>query len=137
MTTDLVEADAAEFRRIVEVDWIYANECRRLHAPADSAYEVEDWTARDVTMACGWRVAYAFIPGFGSRLGLPRCSHCCDKLGLPRGVGSPKNDKECRIILGIPCTKPQRPYDGPMPIPVCTLPTGHDGEHVFRRDVTE
>jgi hypothetical protein len=36
------------------------------------------------------------MPGIFSRLGLPRCAKCCAKVGLPKGLGTPWNDKELR-----------------------------------------
>lgn len=40
---------------------------------------------------CGlW--ATLLMPGFGSRMGCPRCAHCCDRLGLARGDGVPYNE---------------------------------------------
>lgn len=82
-------------------DWLYARRYTVLHGPIAATYDAERWCARDVTFACGWTVPEAFIPGIFSRMGLKRCSRCCDKFGYPRGVGSPKNDPECRRILGI------------------------------------
>ena len=35
-------------------------------------------------------------PGLASRLALPRCVLCGDRLGLPRGKGTPDNDPDSR-----------------------------------------
>ena len=87
---------------IARVDWVYApTRFDRLHSPAEADYDPMGWLLEDVTMACGWQVDSAFIPGIFSRMSLPRCSRCCDKLGLPRGTGSPKNDDACRVALGL------------------------------------
>ena len=124
----------AELRRIAEFDWVYAGRYDRLHSPAEATYDVAAWALRDVTMACGWRVETASIPGMFSRMNLPRCSRCGDKVGLPHGDGSPKNDDACRILLGIPCMKidpaPRDEFANP---PMCRLPTGHEGGHEYSR----
>ena len=39
---------------------------------------------------CG-RKGSLMMPGIFSRIGLPRCSRCCDILGIPRGEGAPFN----------------------------------------------
>lgn len=31
------------------------------------------------------------VPGVFSRMGLRRCAHCCDRLGIPRGDGNTLN----------------------------------------------
>jgi hypothetical protein len=91
--------DADYLREIAQYDWLYAGRFDRLHAPAEADYDAEEWAAVDVTFACGWQVPMAWIPGIFSRADMTRCAHCCDKVGLPRGDGSPKNDPECRRIL--------------------------------------
>jgi hypothetical protein len=30
-------------------------------------------------------------------MGMQRCAHCCDRLGIARGLGSPKNDEVLRL----------------------------------------
>lgn len=39
---------------------------------------------------CGRR-GKLIVPGFMSRLGLPRCTVCCKRLGVARGDGAPCN----------------------------------------------
>ena len=39
---------------------------------------------------CGQRGSLA-MPGLFSRMGLPRCAHCCRILGCPPGDGAPYN----------------------------------------------
>ena len=95
---DLV-ADAASLRDIIRYDWAYAGRMDRLHAVATATYDPVEWAAIDATMACGWQVRMAWIPGLFSRSTAPRCHRCCDRTGLPRGVGSPKNDDTCRKLL--------------------------------------
>jgi hypothetical protein len=91
----------AEFRDIARMDWLYAlPRYNKLHAPLDG-YDMPHWHAENVTFACGWKVEAANIPGIFSRMSVPRCAKCCDKLGYPRGIGSPKNDDACRVLLGL------------------------------------
>jgi len=58
-----------------------------------------------IKLSCGQTVTQVNIPGVFSRGGfgggLPRCKRCCKATGLPEGNGSPKNDDECRRILGM------------------------------------
>ncbi len=74
-----------------------------LHAPHPNVVrEFDDWDGDPVdgSSACGVGVKL-LIPGVGSRLSARRCKTCCDLLGYPPGKGSPKNDAECRVILGM------------------------------------
>ena len=80
-----------------EWDWWDTPTGERLHSasvPYDPSYEV----AGNGVTACGRRLWLA-IPGIFTRLGLPRCRHCCRKLGYPPGTGSPKNDERCRPLV--------------------------------------
>jgi hypothetical protein len=45
------------------------------------------------TTACG-ASGRLKMPGIFSRMDLPRCKHCCRKLGIPAGDGAPFNDKK-------------------------------------------
>ena len=83
------------------MDWINFGRCTRLHSPASFDVDVDDWCATDVTTACERHTDRAFIPGIGARLAMPRCARCCAATDLPQGIGSPKNDLECRRILGL------------------------------------
>lgn len=91
----------AELDELARVDWLYFGSCERLHAAVSATYDAEEWCALSVTLACGRSAVRAWIPGIFSRMTLPRCAHCCDRLGMPRGVGSPKNDDDCRRVLGL------------------------------------
>lgn len=91
--------DEERFREIIRRDWLYYARHRILHAPAE--FEVVGWHAENVTFACGRKASSANVPGIFSRLKLTRCAQCCDRLGYPRGVGSPKNDDQCRELLGL------------------------------------
>lgn len=91
----------ASLRGYIAFDWIDFGRSERLHAAKEFTANVDDWCATDVTTACNRTTARASIPGIGSRLAAPRCKQCCDALGLPHGNGSPKNDAECRRLLGM------------------------------------
>ena len=54
-------------------------------------YEDERLPHGEGQTVCG-RSGYLFMPGVFSRMGLRRCAHCCDRLGIPRGDGSPFNE---------------------------------------------
>jgi len=41
--------------------------------------------------ACGLLVQM-FLPGVANRLSGKRCDWCCDRLGIPRGYGTPGNE---------------------------------------------
>jgi hypothetical protein len=63
----------------------------RLHRVADIEWEdAEDMIGGEGTALCG-RKGYLTMPGMFSRMGLPRCAHCCRLAGVPRGDGSPFN----------------------------------------------
>jgi hypothetical protein len=95
----------AECRQLVEYDWLVTSTWERLHhAILDDAQTLElanEGFAPDVTLTCGRHVKHVSIPGIFTRMGTPRCQRCCDRTGLPRGTGSPKNDQECRPIVGL------------------------------------
>jgi hypothetical protein len=59
----------------------------------------EDWdvwwdttTPKTMTAVCGL-VFDADLPGIFSRIGCPRCAHCCRAVGIPRGHGAALNDE--------------------------------------------
>lgn len=54
-----------------------------------------------VYLSCGRGPVAVSITGMFSRMSQKRCDKCCDALGYPRGVGSPKNDEAIRKILGL------------------------------------
>lgn len=85
-------------REVVEWDWTTTTSYNRLHAPAE--WDDPDYAAMDENglTVCGYR-GTLLIPGIFSRLARPRCAHCCDALGWPRGKGSPKNDVTLRPLV--------------------------------------
>lgn len=90
-----------------DLDWVISPHGARLHhvalTPERDAQLTEDGLLPDgAVAACGWRLTSVAIPGVFSRLHVRRCAPCCDALGYPRGVGSPKNDPACRALLGLP-----------------------------------
>jgi hypothetical protein len=72
----------------------------RLHAVPADAVDADDDDALEefssegveATAACGLTTRWAW-PGVFSRLGKPRCMHCCRALGIPPGDGTPANGK--------------------------------------------
>lgn len=80
--------------------WLVSGKWRRLHALPETAVDRTDEDAMDqlcyppgvpARAACGMRRGWQ-MPGFGSRLGLRRCTACCLALGIPPGHGTPANE---------------------------------------------
>lgn len=91
--------EVAYARSLWEWDWGIAVNGRVLHHAARIVFKSEyGETGADALTSCG-RKLWLHIPGIFTRLVAPRCNRCCDVLGVPRGVGSPKNDAACRRIL--------------------------------------
>lgn len=92
----------SDWLELARVDWVYGGQRPSvLHALGEISNDAdEDWYGEGKT-ACG-RVGQWEIPGLFSRMGVKRCDRCCDRLGFPRGVGSPKNDSHLRELLGLP-----------------------------------
>jgi len=91
---------------LLEAHWLVTPVGRRLHhatlADPDDLAAVEDGeSAENVALTCGRRVGWVTLPGLFARMGLERCTVCCRKRGLPPGKGSPKNDRDCRRLLGL------------------------------------
>ena len=86
---------------LAEWDWVCKSGGTVIHhlASADDAREFDEECHGGGTTSCGIRSDYWTIPGMFTRMGSKRCSRCCDKLGYPRGIGSPKNDKACRSLV--------------------------------------
>lgn len=96
---------AAEGRALLEWDWLYTQHANRLHhvpLTDEQAEELGDNSQLEetaVVASCGRRLYWPSIPGLFSRMGMARCSRCCDRLGYPRGVGSPKNDTALHPLI--------------------------------------
>ena len=94
-----------------DFDWLVTPAGNRLHhadLSRKKARECEYWGGlhdETVKLDCGRTASTVLIPGLFSRGldggGVPRCRRCCDATGLPYGNGSPKNDDECRRLLGM------------------------------------
>jgi hypothetical protein len=71
--------------------WLVLNSWNRLHAVSDDSWDNEEEEVMGTgEAACGASGIFV-VPGVLSRLGLPRCAHCCDRLSVPRGKGDPIN----------------------------------------------
>jgi hypothetical protein len=94
-----------------DYDWIVTGTYNRLHhanltrAQAKRCEDDGGLYDEPVRLACGINVTTIHIPGMFTRGfaggGAPRCIRCCKATGLPQGNGSPKNDTECRRLLGM------------------------------------
>lgn len=82
---------------LAEWDWVVLWGGSRLHHAArlDDPARFDVHACGEGRTTCG-RESTLYIPGILSRMSLDRCAHCCDRLGIARGVGSPKNDPELR-----------------------------------------
>ncbi len=74
--------------------WMYTERCRtdgKLHRVVQ-VREQEDWAWVGVIgrTACGID-GKLLMPGMFSRMGRPRCKHCCRIVGVPEGDGAPYN----------------------------------------------
>jgi hypothetical protein len=63
----------------------------KLHRVTGGRTDEEHIAVNYATTACGLAPRRMVMPGVISRLGLPRCAHCCKKLGVSRGDGAPFN----------------------------------------------
>lgn len=97
------DLEISYFDDLARIDWVYLkkDDYKWLHAPVGDHPDA-DVSAKGRT-ACGVKGRME-IPGLFSRMGLPRCRECCEATGLPIGMGSPKNDPDCRRVLGLPET---------------------------------
>lgn len=75
-------------------EWLCLESWRVLHrisaiTPADIDDGLPNGQGRALCGASG----HFIVPGFMSRMGLPRCAHCCRLLGIPRGIGNTLNGR--------------------------------------------
>ena len=74
--------------------WLVLPSWNLLHRVADiewDKYETGDDAPYGTgTTLCG-RKGWLQMPGIMSRMGLPRCAHCCRLAGVPLGDGAPAN----------------------------------------------
>jgi len=101
----MTELDAETWgREMAEWDWLVFGRWDRLHHATLTPKQYEElgnnsYLDETITLTCGIRASRPGIPGLFTRAGCLRCAHCCDRLGYPRGVGSPKNDDACRASV--------------------------------------
>jgi hypothetical protein len=90
----------ATTQRLVDVDWLdpWPDGQYLHHATVPDNRDETFWPP--LRLDCGW-VTAVVIPGVFTRMSARRCAACCAINGLPRGRGSPKNDPNCRAILGL------------------------------------
>ena len=94
-------SDVDDLMEVARIDWLLTAFGRTLHGLTVGDPITDHWWFESVQFACGLDRRYGYVPGMFTRMGAKRCFKCCDKLGLPHGTGSPRNDPECRKILGL------------------------------------
>ena len=84
-------------REVAEWDWVLTPTGLRLHHAEriDKPHRFNDESCSPGLTTCGLKRALS-IPGVLSRMSMPRCARCSQLLGIPPGVGSPKNDDSIR-----------------------------------------
>lgn len=75
-------------------EWLVLTSWKVLHRVSEiEPNDLEDGLPNGLGVTvCGQR-GHLMIPGFISRMGLRRCAHCCDALGIIRGAGNTLNGK--------------------------------------------
>lgn len=95
--------NVAEQRRMLETDWVVGASWTVLHhiSPADDDFDPAYWVTfpDPIRATCGRLLKWACVPGVFTRIGAKRCDRCCDRMGYPRGKGSPRNDKAIQPLL--------------------------------------
>ena len=73
--------------------WLVTPAWLRLHRVVGYVERDDDemMGVSDAVTACGLRRPFLRMPGMLSRMMLPRCKHCCRKLGVVDGAGAPYN----------------------------------------------
>ena|ERR1022692_3529153 len=72
--------------------WLVLQSWNRLHRISEVKWEdEEEMIAGEGVAVCGAK-GWFCMPGISSRLGRPRCKHCCRILGIPAGDGAPFNE---------------------------------------------
>lgn len=111
---------------LARMDWLVTATGNLLHYGQVDEDDNETWW-EDVRFACGRLARAAMIPGPFTRMGAPRCRRCCTALGYPQGKGSPKNDPECRRLLGLDPPAHEHRWS-----PTAYLVMGDEGEYERR-----
>lgn len=97
------DGDDATLAAIAVYDWVVTptgNVLHKLDAFDDPLAAENEWGGAG-RLTCGLWTEWLRLPGLFERMGLPRCKRCCHRVGFPQGVGSPKNDKEPRPMVGL------------------------------------
>ena len=84
-----------DLRELFDWDWACTTSGQVLHDVARFTFDPDYETSAIGVASCGLRGRFA-VPGFLSRMGAPRCRHCCNRLAIPNGDGSPKNTEALR-----------------------------------------
>ncbi len=98
------------YETTAKYDWFITGRAEALHYARLSPEQIAEIQATGLVrgyckLYCGIRVRGLTLPGVLSRLGAPRCRRCCKMFKFPFGIGSPRNDAECRKLLGLPPMK--------------------------------
>lgn len=70
--------------------WLVLPSWNRLHRVSSINWYDDERLVGEGETLCGWYNVLQ-IPGVMSRLGLPRCKHCCRIMGIESGDGNPYN----------------------------------------------
>lgn len=99
--------------------WVYDTNVALLHALPGGAIDPADEDELDAFRDGGITVRAVcsqdntwWWPGIASRMGLPRCPECCNRLNIPHGSGAPCNDPclqlQARVQVRPLCTPSPR-----------------------------
>jgi hypothetical protein len=100
MTSHPVEANGWDWWLPPIASW------RRLHAVSRCLLDPEDAEAVELlcaapglwlTAVCGY-AGHMTMPGLVSRMGMPRCGHCCRALRIGGGPGTPANESALLVL---------------------------------------
>jgi hypothetical protein len=73
-------------------EWLVLESWRVLHRISSiEPRDIEDGLPNGLGVAVCGASGHFIVPGLFSRMGLRRCSKCCDALGIPRGDGNTLN----------------------------------------------
>ncbi len=79
--------------------WVRTGKGKSLHCVPGVLNEAGTWPdsfveegGMEAAALCG-RSSKFYAPGIFTRMQAPRCTGCCDALGLQHGFGTPRNEK--------------------------------------------
>jgi hypothetical protein len=84
---------------VVELCWLVTSSGSSLHHGSFTG-DVDNEVSGEGRTDCGIESVLS-VPGIFTRMSAPRCRRCCAATGMPEGTGSPKNDDDCRRLLGL------------------------------------